>query len=116
MTNLNETLNEYLNEAGDYVLPEPTIMNDGVEAWLTQSGNYYCRAEPYPNWKKLIYYGLDKNHIPLASGRCGSCDEILESKYCGNFVQCPCRKSFVDTDRWTPEMHRYGGDIKPITE
>lgn len=87
-------------------------MNDGTEAWLLPSGRYYARAEPsYEDFQSCAYYSLDKDGIPLAKGTCNQCGQTLESKMCGDFQSCACG-SFVDTDRWFPERHRYGGNIK----
>ena len=89
-----------------------TKMKDGHKAWLTQSGNYYARRHPtYESWDEIKYYSLDRDPIPLAKGTCTVCLETIESKMCGDFQSCKCGKSFVDTDRWTPERHRYGGLI-----
>lgn len=94
---------------------EGTTMSDGTEAWLTPSGNYFCRAESsYEKREKIVYYSLEKNHIPLAKAQCEECKDIIESKMCGDFHYCSCGASFVDTDRWMPERHRYGGKAKMI--
>lgn len=91
---------------------ESTEMKDGTQAWLTPSGNYYARAEPsYEKRERIVYFSLEKDHIPLAKGQCKKCKSVIESKMCGDFRQCECGKSFVDTDRWFPERHRYGGSI-----
>lgn len=76
---------------------------------LTPSGRYYTKQEG----EFTRFFDLDKNPIPLASATCGECGEIIESKRYGDFVQCKCHASFVDTDRWFPEGHRYGGAAKP---
>lgn len=73
---------------------------------LTTSGRYYVRNVD----DTIEYYDLDKKKVPLANGKCGYCGDIIKSKKCGDFVSCSCEKSFVDTDRWFPEYHRYGGD------
>lgn len=89
---------------------EGTKMSDGSEAWLTPSGSYYCRAEPsYQKRTSIAYYSLKKESIKLAEGICLNCKETIKSKMCGDFQLCSCGKSFVDTDRWFPERHRYGG-------
>lgn len=81
------------------------------ELQLTTSGKYYIRK-----WgRTLLYYDLNKKRIHLAKGKCNSCGEVIKSRRCGDFVQCKCGASFVDTDRWFPERHRYGGDITIIT-
>lgn len=91
---------------------EGTKMNDGTEAWLTSSGLYYCRAEPsYEERTSIVYYSLEKEHIPLSHGTCKKCGDYIESKMCGDFQSCSCGASFVDTDRWMPERHRHGGDL-----
>ena len=90
---------------------DPKVMKDGTTAYLTRSANWYCRREPFPDFKRIVYYTLEGDHIPLAKGRCSFCHQILESQTCGDFVQCECKRSFVDTDRWNPERRRYGGDI-----
>lgn len=82
-----------------------TQMNDGTMAELTKSERYYCRRDG----EFTRYYNLNKDYIPLAKSQCKECDQVLESKRCGDFVECECGKSFVDTDRWFPERHRYGG-------
>lgn len=90
-------------------------MKDGSTAYLTASKRYYCRREPkVDDFNKIVYYTLSGEHIPLASGTCEECGEKLESQICGDFKQCKCGKSFVDTDRWMPERHRYGGLIKKL--
>jgi hypothetical protein len=93
-----------------------TKMNDGTEAWLSQSGRYYVRRMPTrEDWNEIAYYDIDtKERIQLSKGICNSCGETIESKHCGNFVRCTCGESFVDTDRWMPEHGRYGGDIQPV--
>lgn len=92
---------------------KPEIMNDGTEAWLTHSRSYYCRREPdVRKWTKIVYYGLNKEHIPLAKAQCEKCLDIIESQHCGDYVTCGCGLAYVDTDRWMPEMHRYGGRVK----
>lgn len=88
-------------------------MNDGSEAWLTASGSYYVRREPdKDNWTTIVYYGLYGEHIPLAKAECPKCHMVLESKHCGDFQAC--EHSFVDTDRWFPERHRYGGAVSDL--
>ena len=68
---------------------ESTTMNDGSPAWLTPSGSYYCRAEPsYEKRERIVYYGLDKEHIPLAKFTCPECEETIESRMCGDFHTC----------------------------
>lgn len=87
-------------------------MQDGREARLTSSGRYYVRHWGYT----IMYYTLKGERIPLARARCEDCKELLISKRCGHFVQCSCGASFVDTDRWVPESHRYGGQVKQVTQ
>ncbi len=90
-------------------------MKDGTTGYLTGSGNYYCRQEPSPkDIQRIVYYTLKGKHIPLAKAKCSECGDVLESKMCGDFHSCTCGKSFVDTDRWFPERHRYGGDALPV--
>jgi hypothetical protein len=74
-------------------------MKDGSNAWLTESGNYYARREPsYDNWKSIAYYNKDTlERIQLAKAYCTECQQIIESKQCGDFVSCGCGASFVDT-------------------
>lgn len=87
-------------------------MQDKTIAYLSGSKNYYIRKEPnLKNWKTIKYYSLDGLRILLAKGVCAKCKDVMESQYCGHFVSCKCMKSFVDTDRWFPEHHRYSGDI-----
>jgi hypothetical protein len=90
---------------------EGVLMKDGTYAWLTGSGNYYARREPnYENWTGIAYYNKETlERIPLAKAHCPECQQIIQSKQCGDFVSCGCGASFVDTDRWYPERHRYGG-------
>ncbi len=72
---------------------------------LTPSGRYYVKT-----WgDTIMYYDLNKKRIPLAKAICMSCGDIMKSKRCGDFIRCKCGESFVDTDRWNPERHRYGG-------
>ena len=86
------------------------IMEDGKEAWLTSSGLYYCRRDPdYEKYDRLMYYGMDRERIELAHAICSNCGDVLESRWCGDYRSCHCGKSFIDTDRWSPERHRYGG-------
>lgn len=89
-------------------------MKDGTIAHLSESKRYYIRREPFPKWKRIKYYTLDGESIPLAKGKCMTCKKILESKCCGDFQSCECG-SLVDTDRWFPERHRFGGNIKLLT-
>lgn len=84
-------------------------MGDGRQAWLTPSCRYFARRHGQSIW----YYGLDKARIRLARAKCTSCGKMIESKRCGHFVSCPCRKSFCDTDRFEPERHRFGGNAAP---
>lgn len=94
---------------------DSVTMKDGTEAWETASGRYYCRCEPdVTKWTKIVYYNLKKEHLPLAKGECSECKEVIESQYCGHFVRCKCGKSMCDTDRWTPEIHRYIGSLNPF--
>ena len=83
------------------------------ELRLTFSGRYYVRN--YKGVYKVDYYDLNKKRIPLAKATCNKCKETIKSLRCGHFVQCSCNESFVDTDRWFPELHRYGGDCTIIT-
>lgn len=48
--------------------------------------------------------------VELARAKCGACGEMIESESPGHFVTCSCGKSFVDTDRFEPRRHRYGGE------
>lgn len=93
------------------MIEKEKTMKDGTMGYLSKSKRYYIRQEPYPKWKKIRYYTLDGELIKLAKATCPNCDEVIESKSCGDFVMCECGKSFVDTDRWYPERHRYGGEI-----
>lgn len=72
---------------------------------LTNSKRYYFIQEG----ENTRFFSLDKQPIPLAKGKCLECGDVMESKRCGHFVECSCGKSYVDTDRWFPERHRYGG-------
>lgn len=83
-----------------------------IELRLTHSGRYYVRN--YKKRHKIDYYDLTKKRIQLAKARCNKCKEIMRSLRCGHFVMCSCKESFVDTDRWFPEMHRYGGDCTAL--
>lgn len=92
-------------------------MKDATTAYLTSSGRYFCRHEPsYKECNSIAYY--DKKtleRIQLATAKCNVCNEVMMSTKCGDFQACGCGASFVDTDRWFPERHRYGGDCTPIT-
>jgi len=84
---------------------------------LTSSERYYVSYR-FKNRQTIDYFTLDKEPIPLAKAKCGSCKQIIKSKHCGHFVRCKCGKSFVDTDRWFPERHRFGGEaqnLNPLT-
>jgi hypothetical protein len=86
-------------------------MKDGEIATLTESCKYYSRRYLNENEKVVIvYYGLDKKKVSLARAVCQKCKFVMESKTCGDYVPCLCGASFVDTDRWFPERHRFGGD------
>ena len=86
-------------------------MQDGGAARLTKSGKYYVRYRG----ESIFYYTLEGERIRLATARCTAiCKQIIRSKRCGDFVICDCGKSFVDTDRWLPTRHRYGGNAEPI--
>ena len=77
---------------------------------LTPSGKYYVKY-----WgQKIMYYDLELNRVWLAKAKCKSCNQVIESKRCGHFVKCTCGASFIDTDRWFPERHRYGGEAIAI--
>jgi hypothetical protein len=83
-------------------------MKDGRMAWLSKSGEYYIIR--YTDKDSTIeYFDLKKNYVPLAHAICEKCGDEMKSKRCGDFVQCKCGASFVDTDRWFPERGRYGG-------
>lgn len=93
-----------------------TEMADGTLAWLTPSGSYYARREPdYDIWDTIAYYNKDtKERIHLAEAQCSQCGQVIASKMRGDCVRCACGESFVDTDHWMPERHRYGGKAVPI--
>jgi hypothetical protein len=95
-------------------MPKEKQMQDGTTAYLSASKKYYIRREPYPKWKRICYYTLEGDRIQLAKGQCKECKGVVESQHCGDFVPCFCRQSFVDTDRWNPERHRYGGEIESV--
>lgn len=85
-------------------------MKNGIVAYLTNSGRYYCRQYPSPeNIQRIDYYTLKGEKIELAKAVCPKCGDTIQSQMCGDFKICKCEKSFVDTDRWFPERHRYGG-------
>jgi len=88
------------------------VMKDGSSAHLTESKRYYVRKELNEDSQTIVYYTLSGDHIPLARAKCGDCNEVIESKKCGDFVSCSCGNSYVDTDRWMPERHRFGGNAK----
>lgn len=91
-------------------------MEDGTTAYLTLSKHYFVRREPKADkWTRIKYYSLDGEKVQLAKGKCKSCQQIIESKHCGDYVSCGCGKSFVDTDRWFPERHRFGGEVEPLS-
>lgn len=52
----------------------------------------------------------------MASAVCGECGQQMQSQQPGDFSQCECNASFVDTDRWDANRHRYGGSAKPDTK
>ena len=90
-------------------------MKDGTTAYLSDSKRYYVRRMPsLENWDSIDYYTLDGEKIELAHGICSECGDELMSQMCGHYRGCSCGKSFVDTDRWFPERHRYGGSVKQI--
>lgn len=97
-------------------MPKEKQMQDGTTAYLSDSGRYYIRREPYPKWKRISYYTLEGKKVQLAEGKCKKCKKIIKSLHCGHYVICSCGESFVDTDRWTPERHRYGGEIEPANK
>lgn len=85
-------------------------MQDGTTGYLSHSQRYYIRREPKPDkWTHIRYYTLEGEPIQLAKAKCPNCGDVIESKHCGDFVKCECGESYVDTDRWMPERHRYGG-------
>jgi hypothetical protein len=92
----------------------PKQMQDGTEAYLSQSKKHFIRREPDEHeWNTIKYYTLEGESIQLAKATCGTCDDVIESQCCGDFVTCKCGDSSVDTDRWFPERHRYiGNNIK----
>lgn len=92
-------------------MEEYKVMQDGSTARLTKSERYYVR-----HWgDSIFYYTLEGARVPLAKARCTAiCKKIIKSKRCGDWVICDCGKSFVDTDRWFPHRHRYGGNAEPI--
>ncbi len=84
-------------------------MNDGEIAWKTDSERYFARRYPdYDTNEGIAYYTLEGDRIPLAKATCRVCLETVESKRCGDAQRCSCGETFVDTDRWFPERHRYG--------
>ena len=88
-------------------------MADGATAYVSPSCRYFIRYEPeFAGFTSIAYYDLKtRERIPLAKGSCSECGETMESRMCGDFQGCGCGKSFVDTDRWFPERHRYGGAL-----
>lgn len=96
--------------------PQDSVkMRDGSMASLSSSGRYYVRREPETGLlEKVVYFNLKRVHVPLAKAECEICHDIMESNMCGRFVSCRCMMSFVDTDRWFPERHRYGGRAIPV--
>lgn len=82
-------------------------MGDGTEAYLTTSRLYYSRNNG--NGEIAYYDHTTLLRIPLAAAKCAKCEQVIRSMRCGDFVQCKCGDSYVDTDRWMPERHRYGG-------
>lgn len=94
---------------------DPKEMKDGTTAYLTESKRYFVRREPKKdNWNRIQYYTLEGGYISLAKGRCKECNQVIQSQMCGDFQECECGKSFVDTDRWMPERHRYGGEVVAV--
>ena len=87
-------------------------MNDGTTAYLSMSKRYFVRREPkVDKWTSIRYYNIETlDEVALAKAKCGDCGDIIQSKHCGDYVGCSCGKSFVDTDRWMPERHRWGGN------
>lgn len=92
-------------------------MKDGTMAYLSNSKRYFVRKMPnLKRWTRIEYYTKDGEKIELAKARCGECKKLMKSKMCGHYVGCKCGKSFIDTDRWFPERHRYGGEARPINK
>ncbi|WOI85964.1 DUF7695 domain-containing protein [Rhodococcus qingshengii] len=108
---------------------KPKIMVDGTVAWLSPSKRYYVRRyrlkfartprqEEVPSdddWTHIAYFDVEtKERIALASATCTECNATIESKHCGDYVWCECRKSAVDTDRMMPERHRFIGCARGV--
>ena len=104
-------------------------MTDDSYAWLSASGRYYVRRERHSTtrsgrkrvwvasdeWTHIAYYDKKtRERIPLARAECEACHDVIESKHGGDFVSCACGETYVDTDRWMPERHRYGGKARPV--
>lgn len=56
----------------------------------------------------------DGKMVNMAKAECEVCNDVMESTRPGDFVGCKCGQSFVDTDRWFPNLHRYGGYAKDV--
>lgn len=62
----------------------------------------------------------DGTIVNLAIGTCNRCGAVLESKRPGDYVgcdKCYCETegefvAAVDTDRWSPERHRFIGNVR----
>ena len=54
----------------------------------------------------------DGKQVEMAKAKCKKCGDVMESKMPGDWVRCSCGASYVDTDRWSPERHRYGSEAQ----
>jgi len=65
--------------------------------------------------KESKYKKFEIEEVELYTGfeahQCGTCLEVLQSKWSGHFDSCFCGDSFVDQ---TYHYSRYGGNVEPL--
>jgi hypothetical protein len=57
-----------------------------------------------------------KTHLAIAICKNPKCWEILVSTGGGRFVECKCKKSFIDQERWDAVYVRLGGKAAFIAQ
>lgn len=51
----------------------------------------------------------------IAKARCRSCKKLITSKHGGDYVECPCGKSYIDQERRSGAYLRLGGEAQLLS-
>lgn len=101
--------------------PKNKIKIDLDFAYLSLSGNYYCRKsgrtrkDSYSTIYEIEFYDLNEKRIYLASGKCNVCNDEITCFQLNDTITCQCGISSVHTDQFDPYKHEYTGDITILT-